>query len=608
MPDSHLKTLRFAAAFRDSVLSGYNREKLQADLIAGITVGIIAIPLAMALAIASGVPPQYGLYTSIVAGVVIAITGGSRLSISGPTAAFVVLLYPISMKYGIGGLMLATLMAGLILIVLGVTRLGRLLQFVPNSVVLGFTGGIAIVIATLQLPDFLGLVSTEPTPETYVGKVWVILQGLTSINPYALLVGAVSLGTLILWPRLNSRVPGHLFAITLSTLLAWVLNRYLDADIATIGSMFSYTIDGVEKAGIPPVAPHFDWPWNYPNAEGQPVGLSVGMLKELVGPAMAIAALGAIESLLCAVVLDNMTRSKHNANAELVGQGLGNMIAPFFGGFTATAALARSAANFKAGGRTPMAAVFHAGMVLLAVVVLADLFAYLPMSALAGLLLMVAWNMSEARHVVKLIRRAPLEDVLVLLVCLLLTVFVDMVAAIATGIVLASLLFMKNMANQANMTILDDDNPRVKERLPSNIRVYKLSGPLFFAAAERATTPLRRWQDDIRTVVLYMDGVPVIDSAGAVTLVSAIEEYLSRGVQVIIADLLPGPRKVLQRSGLLTQQAGLIIVDTLAEALRLVREQEKAEQAAAETQALEEALARGAEGQGEAGLQASPPK
>jgi len=230
------------------------------------------------------------------------------------------------------------------------------------------------------------------------------------------------------------------------------------------------------------------------------------------------------------------------------------------------------------------------------------------MSALAGLLLMVAWNMSEARHVVKLVRRAPLEDVLVLLVCLLLTVFVDMVAAIATGIVLASLLFMKNMANQANMTILEDDNPRVKERLPSNIRVYKLSGPLFFAAAERATTPLRRWQDDIRTVVLYMDGVPVIDSAGAVTLVSAIDEYLSRGVQVIIADLLPEPRKVLQRSGLLTQQDGLIIVDTLAEALRLVREQEKVEQAAAETQALEQALARGTEGQGEADRQASQPK
>jgi len=323
---AHLFSLRFAHAFREACIdTPYNSRRFLRDLMAGVTVGIIAIPLAMALAIASGVAPQYGLYTAFIAGFVIALTGGSRFSISGPTAAFVVILYPIAEQYGLGGLLLATLMSGVLLIAMAVMRLGRFIEYIPEPVTLGFTGGIAVVIATLQVKDFFGL-SVASMPEHYWDKLAALGQALPGLDGTSTLVAVVTLAVMLLWRKLKTPVPPHLPAVVVGTLLAmWFNSR--GAGIETIGSRFSYLLpDGSTGAGIPPVLPEFCWPWQQPGADGQPLGFSWLMVRELLPSAFAIAMLGAIESLLCAVVLDGMTGKRHSANSELMGQGLGNII------------------------------------------------------------------------------------------------------------------------------------------------------------------------------------------------------------------------------------------------------------------------------------------
>ncbi|MGF6328780.1 MFS superfamily sulfate permease-like transporter [Pseudomonas sp. BS3782 TE3695] len=318
------------AAWRQTWRAGYSLKSLRGDISAGVTVGIIAIPLAMALAIAVGVPPQQGLYTVLIAAPLIALTGGSRFNVSGPTAAFVVILLPITQQYGLGGLLLCTMLAGLILIALGLIRAGRLIQYIPYPVTLGFTAGIGIVIATLQLKDLLGL-SIEGRPEHYVEQLLGLIQALPSAQWGDALVGIVCLAVLILWPRLLPGIPGHLVALATGAMLGLLLER-VGLPVATLGERFSYVIDGISHPGIPPFLPGFDWPWNLPTANGQPVQLSYDLIRQLMAPAFAIAMLGAIESLLCAVVADGMTGSKHDPNAELLGQGLGNLIAPLFGG------------------------------------------------------------------------------------------------------------------------------------------------------------------------------------------------------------------------------------------------------------------------------------
>lgn len=410
---AHLFSLRLAHGFREACIDQpYNGRRFLRDLMAGVTVGIIAIPLAMALAIASGVAPQYGLYTAFIAGFIIALTGGSRFSVSGPTAAFVVILYPIAQAYGLGGLLLASLMSGVLLIIMAVMRLGRFIEYIPESVTLGFTGGIAVVIATLQVKDFFGL-SVETMPEHYWDKLAVLVQSFPALDVMSTLVAVVTLAVMLLWPRLKTPVPPHLPAVVIGSLLAIWLNAN-GAAVDTIGSRFSYLLPGGGTgAGIPPVLPEFAWPWQQANASGDPIGLSWSMVRELLPAAFAIAMLGAIESLLCAVVLDGMTGKRHSANSELMGQGLGNIIAPFFGGITATAAIARSAANYRAGAESPVSAMIHAAVVLLALVSLAGVLAYLPMPAMAALLIMVAWNMSEAPKAVHLLKTAPRSDVLV---------------------------------------------------------------------------------------------------------------------------------------------------------------------------------------------------
>ncbi|NHV08393.1 C4-dicarboxylic acid transporter DauA [Cronobacter turicensis] len=515
----------------------YTVSRLSRDLIAGITVGIIAIPLAMALAIGSGVPPQYGLYTSAIAGIVIALSGGSRYSVSGPTAAFVVILYPVAQQFGLSGLLVATLLSGVFLVLFGLARFGRLIEYIPLPVTLGFTSGIGITIATMQIKDFFGL-EIAHMPEHYLPKVAALAVALPGLNPGDAAIGIVTLGMLIIWPRLGIRLPGHLPALLAGCAVMGIVHL-LGGNVATIGSRFHYLLaDGTQGSGIPPLLPQLVLPWDLP---GSSFTLSLDALRALLPAAFSMAVLGAIESLLCAVVLDGMTGTRHNANSELIGQGLGNLVAPFFGGITATAAIARSAANVRAGATSPVAAVFHALLVLLALLALAPLLSWLPLSAMAALLLMVAWNMSEAHKVIGLLRRAPKDDIVVMLICMSLTVLFDMVIAISVGVVLASLLFMRRVARMTRLAPLNVS-------VPDDVLAVRVTGPLFFAAAEGVFTPLLAQAAGKRVIVMQWDAVPVLDAGGLDALQRFIER-LPEGCELRICHLEFQPLRTLARAG-----------------------------------------------------------
>jgi SulP family sulfate permease len=515
----------------------YTLSRFTRDLIAGVTVGIIAIPLAMALAIGSGVAPQYGLYTSAVAGIIIALAGGSRFSVSGPTAAFVVILYPVSQQFGLAGLLVATLLSGVFLVLFGLARFGRLIEYIPISVTLGFTSGIGITIATMQIKDFFGLQLTH-MPEHYWQKVGALATAMPTLNPGDAAIGVVTLAILIFWPRLGIRLPGHLPALLAGCAVMGVVNL-LGGHVATIGSQFHYVLsDGTQGNGIPQLLPQLVLPWEMPDSS---FTLSWDSLQALLPAAFSMAMLGAIESLLCAVVLDGMTGTRHKANNELIGQGLGNMIAPFFGGITATAAIARSAANVRAGATSPVAAILHAVLVIMALLVLAPLLSWLPLSAMAALLLMVAWNMSEAHKVVHLLRRAPVDDIVVMLICMSLTVLFDMVIAISVGIVLASLLFMRRIARMTHLA-------PVNVTVPDDILVIRVIGPLFFAAAENIFNDLQTRIEGKRIVVLKWDAVPVLDAGG----LEAFQRFVSRlpeGCELRVSNLEFQPLRTLARAG-----------------------------------------------------------
>ncbi|WP_085540126.1 C4-dicarboxylic acid transporter DauA [Cedecea sp. NFIX57] len=516
----------------------YTLSRFSRDAIAGVTVGIIAIPLAMALAIGSGVAPQYGLYTAAVAGIVIALSGGSLFSVSGPTAAFVVILYPVAQQFGLAGLLVATLMSGIFLILFGLARFGRLIEYIPLSVTLGFTSGIGITIATMQVKDFFGL-TLEHVPEHYLNKVAALAMALPTVNMGDAAIGIVTLAVLIFWPRLGIRLPGHLPALLAGCAVMAIVTS-LGGEVATIGSRFHYMLaDGTQGNGIPQLLPQLMLPWAMPNSD---FTLSWDSLSALLPAAFSMAMLGAIESLLCAVVLDGMTGTKHNANSELVGQGLGNIIAPFFGGITATAAIARSAANVRAGATSPVAAIIHSLLVILALLALAPLLSWLPLSAMAALLLMVAWNMSEAHKVVNLLRRAPKDDIIVMLICMSLTVLFDMVIAISVGIVLASLLFMRRVARMTRLAPLSNVNT------PEDVLALRVTGPLFFAAAEGLFTQLAQQVPGHRVVILQWDAVPVLD-AGGLDAFQRFVEKLPEGCELRVTNLEFQPLRTLARAG-----------------------------------------------------------
>ena len=561
---------RPGAALRDSLRGGYRLGDLRRDILAGIVVGIVALPLSMALAIASGVPPQYGLYTAIVAGGLIPLLGGSRTQVSGPTAAFVVLLAPVSAAYGLAGLLLATVFAGILQVAFGLMRVGRLIEFIPHPVTTGFTFGIAVVIASLQLADFTG-VSLPGHAESVPERLVDLARVLPGWQWPELVTGLATLAILVGWPRLSNRVPAPLVALGVVTLAAWGAARAIPGfDLVTIGDRFSFDAGGgAIGRGIPGRPPGLAFPWSLPGPGGEPLTLSVGLVRALLPPAFAIALLGAIESLLSAVVADGMVETRHDPDAELLGQGIGNLVAPWFGGFAATGALARTATNIRAGGRSPIAAVCHAGFVLVAMLALAPLLAHLPMAALAALLLIVAWNMSELENVGHIIRVAPRSDALILGSCFLLTVLFDMVVAVTAGVLLAAVLFMRRMAEISGARLVSEGAPTAHGPVPPGVLLYEIAGPLFFGAAQKAMRSLHDIAGPARAVVLDLGAVPVMDATGLVGLESAVERLRRDHRQVVLARVQPQPMEVLARANLDEPHSGVHFASTLDGALEM---------------------------------------
>lgn len=527
-------TFPIFVAMRRTLQQGYTSKTFVADLLAGLVVGVVAIPLSMALAIAIDAPPQHGLYTAVVCGALVALLGGSKFQVTGPTAAFVVILAPIVGKFGLGGLLTAGLIAGLILVGMGVLRFGRLLQFIPHPVTTGFTAGIATVIAGLQLKDFFGLKLADAkgfSKLDFVEKMGALFHARSTMQIGETIVGVGTLAILLISPRITKRVPGPLIALALASIGVLVARQLVPTlQIATIGMRYEA-----------PSPPHFVIPW-------QGTSLSLPYLRELLPAAFAIAVLGAIESLLSAVIADGMTGKRHDSNAELVALGIGNIVGPFFGGIAATGALARTATNIRAGARSPIASIIHSTVVLLFMLFLARLVAYVPMASLSALLLLVAWNMSEVRHAIKIVRIAPRSDVAVLLTCYVLTVVFDMVVAVSVGVMLAALLFMRRMSDltQGRAKLVSDEAKDVK--VPDAIMLYEIAGPMFFGAAQRSMGELQTVDDKIKVVVLDLGRVPTIDATGLVALESAIDRLRRSKKHVVVAGPLPEPKKVFDRS------------------------------------------------------------
>lgn len=536
------------ALYNACIKNPYSINRFVHDLIAGITVGIIAIPLAMALAIASGVPPQYGLYTAGIAGMIAAFTGGSKFSVSGPTAAFVVILFPVAQQFGLQGLLVATLFSGFMLIIMGLLRLGRVIEYIPIPVTLGFTAGIAITIASMQFIDFFGL-TTSVVADDFIGRVTVVMRSMSTLNISDTAVGISTLMVLILWPKLKVNFPGHLPAIIVGVAVMLVC-QLLDGNVQTIGSKFSYILQGGEEgSGIPPVLPTFLLPWNVPSETGV-FEWSWKNISALLPAAFSMAILGAIESLLCAVILDGMTRTKHNPNSELLGQGLSNIITPFFGGITSTAAIARSAVNVKAGATSPMAAIIHSIFVLVALIFFARFLSYLPLAAMSALLFMVAWNMSDPKKLLEVVQKAPKSDVVILFVCLFLTVFFDMIIAISIGVVLAALLFMKDIADLTKLIEVDS------EQFDESEILYKIQGPLFFAAAERIFSELSELSDQYQTIILDWENVTLLDVGGLQAFTRFMED-LDVGKRIIICNVPFQPLKTFARAKVQAEEGRL---------------------------------------------------
>ena len=528
------------SALKQAIASERSWHALRTNVIAGLTVGVIALPLSMALAIATGVPPQHGLYTAMIAGIVIALAGGSSVNISGPTAAFVVVLLPIVQQYGLGGLLLSGFMAGGVLVVLGLARLGRLIEVVPYPVTVGFTSGIAVVIATLQIKDFFGL-PIASLDGHFIHKLLLIVQALPELQWQETLIGALTFFILIFWSKLKSRIPGHLVALFVGTVSALILAQLnSDFSVATIGSRFQYVKDGLSGGGIPPFLPEFAWPWQQPGPDGAQLNFSFGLIHNLIGPALTIAMLGAIESLLCAVVADGMSGKKHNPNDELIGQGIGNMLVPFVGGIPATAAIARTAANIRAGATSPLASIIHGLFILCAILLLAPYLSYIPMSALAALLLVVAWNMSEAKAFIRTIKIARREDVITLLTCFTLTVVFDMVIAVAVGMGMAAMLFIRRSIQLTEIKRLDNQeaHPHLKD-LPKEICIYDMNGPLFFGSAQKALRSITTVNPGVKVIILDMGDVPMLDMSAIIVLENIVSSLQKQRIGLVFNNLQP---------------------------------------------------------------------
>jgi len=514
---------------------GYSLERFARDALAGVVVGVVALPLAIAFGIASGVSPEQGLYTAIVAGFLISALGGSRVQIGGPTGAFVVLVYQIVQEHGYAGLAIATLMAGLMLVAMGFARLGTVIQFVPYPVTVGFTSGIALLIAVSQGRDLLGL-RMEQVPAEFLEKLAAFAEHAATWNPWALLIGIGTGAVVWFWPRLTTRVPGPLVGLLAATAAV----ALFDLPVETVGSRF-----GSVSASLPrPQVPVVGW------AE----------LRELVGPAIAIALLAAIESLLSAVVADGMLETRHRPNMELVAQGVANLASPLFGGIPATGAIARTATNIRAGGRTPVAGMVHAVVLLLILLFLGEQAAHIPLAALAGILLVVAWNMGEWEHFVHLFR-SPRSDVAVLLTTFVLTVLVDLTVALQAGIVLAALLFLRRMATTSEARYItgslseieDPDDPLAiaLREVPPGVEVFEVKGALFFGAATKFRDALGSFETPPKVLILRLRHVLSIDATGLRAIDVLLDECRRKGTTLVLSGVHAQPLVALERSGLL---------------------------------------------------------
>lgn len=512
-----------------SVMKNYSGEQLAKDVVAGIIVAIIALPLSIALALASGVNPEQGLYTAIVAGFIVSFLGGSRVQIAGPTAAFATIVAGIVASEGMDGLVISTVLAGIILIVMGLFRFGALIKYIPGTITSGFTFGIAVTIVIGQIKDFLGLTFSESPIET-VEKVEETIRCIDTFNGYALLIGLISLAVLIFWPKKLEKIPASLIAVILCSAIV----KLSGMDVNTIGDLYTISSD----------PPKFTVP-----------DFSFGRIRALLPNAFTIAVLAAVESLLSCVVADGMIGSKHRSNMELVAQGAANIGSAFFGGIPATGAIARTAANVKNGGRTPIAGMVHSVVVLVILILLMPYASLIPMPTIAAILFIVAYNMCGWRSIRNTIKTAPKSDIAVLFVTLILTVVFDLVVAIAAGLILAAMLFMKRMADvtEAHAWVdvddedTDPDNILLK-KIPPRTRVYEINGPMFFAASDKYRYVLDDKKIDI--LCIRMRNVPAIDAAGVEVLMEIVKRCRRHKVNVIFSHVNEQPMGVMRRAGL----------------------------------------------------------
>lgn len=526
----HRPLFPLATALRVA-LAHYNRQTLRHDFMAGLVVALIALPLAMALSIAVGLPPQHGLYTAIVAGAVAAIFGGSMTQVSGPTAAFVVIIAPIVADFGLHGLIWCQIFAGILLIIMGTARLGKIISYVPYPVITGFTAGIAVTIATLALNDFLGL-GLGNLGGHYAEKVVTIAGALKNTRWAEALIGITTLMAIFIFPRLAPRVPAPVAGVVIGTALAWILSQN-GITVDTLLSRFSYTsADGAVRAGIPPYPPVFHLPGGADTLFKIP---DFAEFRTLLVPSILIAALAGLESLLSAAVADSMVQTKHDPNAELNGIGIANILSGLVAGIPATGAIARTAANIHAGGRTPVSALFHSLILLVIVVTCARWISHIPMSALSALLISVAWRMSHARECLAIIRQAPRSDVVVLLTCFILTVFIDMVAGVAVGMIMACLSFMKRMADHTHFRLQTaDGDDDIAHEMQAGTMIYRIDGPLFFGNVAKITESAGAIPADIRTLILDLERMSVIDISGIISLRSFVARTLDTTARDIV--------------------------------------------------------------------------
>ena len=541
---------------------GYTRKDFTSDLMSGLIVGILALPLAIAFAIASGVGPEQGLYTAIIAGFVISLLGGSRFQIGGPTGAFIVIVYGIVSQYGYDGLASATLLAGIFLVIFGLAKFGAIIKFIPYPVTVGFTAGIAIIIALGQVPNFFGLTFAGADPADAVGKIKLYVSSFGSMNVYSVIVGVVALAVCILWPKITTKVPGSLIAIIVATVMVKVLgwdDPVNGHGVVTIG------MKNHIPSGFP--VPHL------PN-------ISLEMMQKVFQPALTIAMLGAIESLLSAVVADGMTSTKHRSNTELFGQGVANILSPIFGGIPATGAIARTATNIRNGAVSPVSGLVHAVVLLLIMLVLGKYAEMIPMAALAAVLFQVAFNMCGYRSVIKMFK-APKSDVTVMLVAFFLTVIIDLTVAIEVGVLLAAVLFIKRMSDVAEVeavssALKDDDDEAARNTLgrqvPKGVLVYELAGSLFFGAVDKFKETMNRISEKPKILILRMRSVSSIDAAGINMIEDLLKRCKSEGTQLLLSGVHAQPVVALTRAGVLAQLGEENALGNIDAALNRARE------------------------------------